>query len=275
MLFLQHTPLAALKSLVVDMFLMHFDLPERQSPILCPFPPTPLQFLAFYLDDQVTTKKHGNEEFKTRGRCVVVGPQATRMSLLVRRSHKAFVITFRPGGLYRLLGIPLHELYDDGFEGRELMGPEIESLTNQILEAGSFHSMTQIAETFLLKKLLSMKPILPLDSALQQLITANGMLAIDHIASLSCLSIRQFERKCKERLGYSPKFLARLARFSKAYRLREQQPSLSWTSIAHETGYYDQMHFIRDFKQFAGITPTGLDREMDFHSLRMQANIKI
>ncbi len=74
------------------------------------------------------------------------------MNLLVRRSHKAFVITFRPGGLYRLLGIPLHELYDDGFEGRELMGPEIESLTNQILEADTFLNMSQIAEAFLLKK---------------------------------------------------------------------------------------------------------------------------
>lgn len=275
MLLLHHNLHPALQSLVVDMFLQHLQLPEGQNPILCPFPPTPLQFLVFYLDDLVTTKKHGDGESKTRGRCIVVGPQATRMNLLVRRSHKAFVITFRPGGLYRLLSIPLHELYDDGFEGRELMGPEIESLTNQILEADTFLNMTQIAEAFLLKKQASIKPLLPLDAALQQLIDVNGMLAIDDVAALSCLSMRQFERKCKERLGYSPKFMARLARFSNAYRLREQQPSWSWTSIAHESGYYDQMHFIRDFKQFAGITPTGLDRETAFHSIRLQANVKI
>lgn len=66
-----------------------------------------------------------------------------------------------------------------------------------------------------------------------------GNLSIENAASLACLSLRQYERRTKEVMGYSPKVFARLIRFSKAYRLKEQQPHLSWTSIAHTSGYFD------------------------------------
>lgn len=275
MLLLQHTPHPALQSFVVDMYLMHVQLPDGQNPVFCPFPPTPLQFLVFYLDDKVTTQKHGEDQLCTRGRCIIIGPQATRMNLLIGKSHRCFVITFQPGGLYRLLGIPMKELYDDGFEGRELTGPDIESLTNQLLHMQTFVEMITAAESYLLKKKSTLKSILPFDAAIRSLLNTDGALSIEKTASMSCLSLRQFERKCNERIGYSPKFFARLARFSKAYRLREMKQELSWTSIAHHAGYYDQMHFIRDFKQFAGITPTGLDTEILSTPFRMQADLRV
>jgi AraC-like DNA-binding protein len=274
LLFLQHKPQPALQSLVDYFFLMHIQLEADKPPVVCPFPPTPLQFIVFYLDDLVATKKEGDNGFHTRARCMVVGPQVTKMNLQVRQSHRCFVIAFQPGGLYRLLGIPMKELYDEGFEGRELVGSTIESITQQLLDAVSFAEMIRIAEQFLLTKLSSLKSILPFDEAMQVLVKNSGLSSIDHIASTSCLSLRQFERKCHERIGYSPKFFARLARFSKAYRLRENQPALSWTSIAHESGYYDQMHFIRDFKQFAGITPSLMDEQIAANPFPMQALLK-
>jgi AraC-like DNA-binding protein len=197
------------------------------------------------------------------------------VNLLVSKSHKCFVIGFHPGGLYRLLGISMKELYDDGFDGREVAGPELEYLTQQLQEASSFAEMVGNAERYLLKKLTSVKDMLPFDEAMQVLAKNNGAISIEQIASLSCLSLRQFERKCLERIGYSPKFFARLARFSKAYRLRESRPGLSWTAIAHESGYFDQMHFIRDFKQFAGITPTGMAEQIAANPFPMQAPLNL
>jgi AraC-like DNA-binding protein len=275
LLLFHHIPHPSLQSLVDHFFLMHIQLEAGQPPVTCPFPPTPLQFMVFYLDDPATTRKEGEEDYKTRARCIVVGPQATRMNLLVRRSHRCFVVAFKPGGLYRLLGIPMKELYDDGFEGREVIGAEMERLTEQLQEASSFSQMAVYAEQFLQAKHSTIKSGLPLDAALQLLAKNNGLLSIDHIASLSCLSLRQFERACLQRIGYSPKFFARLARFSKAYRLRESAPNLSWTSIAYEAGYYDQMHFIRDFKQFAGLTPSGMAEQMIANPFPMQAILKI
>jgi len=275
LLFLQHTPHAALQSFIDYFFLMHITVDEGQEPVVCPFPPTPLQFIVFYLDDPVITKKEGEDHFKTRARCMVVGPQATRMNLMVRKSHRCFVMAFHPGGLYRLLGIPMKELYDDGFEGREVAGAEMANLTEQLQETASFIQMVGIAESFLLKKHSAIKTALPFDDAMRVLVKNNGAVAVEQIASLSCLSLRQFERKCHERIGYSPKFFARLARFSTAYRLRENNPQLSWTSIAHQSGYYDQMHFIRDFKQFAGVTPNVMKEQIVSNPFPMQAPLKL
>jgi AraC-like DNA-binding protein len=70
--------------------------------------------------------------------------------------------------------------------------------------------------------------------------------------------MRQCERKSYERLGLSPKVYSRMIRFSHAYKYKESSPHTSWTEIAHRCGYFDQMHFIRDFKAFAGFTPSML-----------------
>ena len=273
-LFLQQRPHFALQSWIDYYFMMHIDHDRHAAPILSPFPPTPLQFIVFYLDDEALTQKEGEAATKKRARCIVVGPQATRMNLLIRGSHRCFVIAFRPGGLYRMLHIPMKELYDDGFEGRDVIGGAMSSLTEALQEAGSFDQMVVTAEKFLLQKNNIIEST-PFDSAMQVLLQYNGLISIDRIASLSCLSVRQFERKCIERIGLSPKFYARLARFSKAYRLRESRPGMSWTAVAHESGYYDQMHFIRDFRQFAGLTPSVMGQFMKANPFPMQAPLQL
>jgi transcriptional regulator GlxA family with amidase domain len=95
------------------------------------------------------------------------------------------------------------------------------------------------------------------------------------VASLACLSIRQFERVSKKRIGVPPKFFARLIRFSKAYRMRENFPQMSWTSIAYNCGYFDQMHFIRDFKQFASVAPGIIEKDLQKAPVRLQAELRI
>jgi len=58
------------------------------------------------------------------------------------------------------------------------------------------------------------------------------------------------------RIGTTPSMFIRQARFTKAFRLKRCHPQLSWTSIAYECGYFDQMHLIHDFKLFTASTPT-------------------
>ena len=132
-----------------------------------------------------------------------------------------------------------------------------------------------IVERFLLLKIKKLKQALPFDKAMLELLRLNGNVSIEKIASLACLSLRQFERVSKERIGLPPKLFARLIRFSKAYRMRENFPLLSWTQIAYECGYFDQMHFIRDFKQFAGVAPGILEKELENTPVRLQADLRL
>ena len=67
--------------------------------------------------------------------------------------------------------------------------------------------------------------------------------------------MRQFERRFTQQVGMRPKLFARIARFEAALENKARFGSKSWTEVAHEYGYYDQMHMIHDFAEFTGGTP--------------------
>jgi len=81
---------------------------------------------------------------------------------------------------------------------------------------------------------------------------------IDSIASAANLSARQFRRRCVELTGISPRHLARILRFRKACTLAHKSLHPDWAGIAIDTGYFDQAHLIRDFREFAGQTPVSV-----------------
>ncbi|MFL5788671.1 MAG: helix-turn-helix domain-containing protein [Flavisolibacter sp.] len=84
----------------------------------------------------------------------------------------------------------------------------------------------------------------------------------DQLASHACLSVRQFERVFQQRIGLAPKHFSRMVRFWQAWKMKERQPGLSWIRIAHECEYFDQMHLIRDFHEFAGVNPSSIEQEL-------------
>ncbi|KAA0989784.1 helix-turn-helix domain-containing protein [Dyadobacter aurulentus] len=91
-------------------------------------------------------------------------------------------------------------------------------------------------------------------SMISQIIQSNGLTSVTELAERNALSTRQFERKFKAFSGFSPKLFSRIIRFHAAMNsYGDQQKSL--TEIAYEAGYYDQSHFIHDFKTFSGEHP--------------------
>lgn len=270
-----YTPHPLLQEFIQCIMVVHAEVNAADGPVICPYPPTPQNSLFFYIDDRIKMQIDGQEEFTWQPRSVIVGPQLTSVRLDINKSHKAVRVGFHPGGLHRLLGFSLSEMIDMSFDAEDIFGPEMKQLNNELQEAVSFDNINEEIQQFLLKKIKTLKPALPIDMAMLELVRMNGNTSIEKIASLSCLSLRQFERKCKDRIGLPPKLFARLIRFSKAYRLRESFSNLSWTSIAYECGYFDQMHFIRDFKEFAGVAPGIIEKELDKTPVRMQAALRL
>ena len=268
-----YIPHPAIQEFVSSITTVDEFLPGDVPHVVTPYPPTPLQSIMFYGNDLIKAQKEGWDHFALQPPIVVVGPQYTRVNLLVSKRLKAVRVDFHPGGLYRLLGIPMTHLFDGGVNALEVLGNEMNSINQQLLDAPDIEKRKNAVENFLLEKRSSLKTILPFDFAIRELIQHDGNILIEKIASLACLSLRQFERKCAERIGMPPKTFARIARFSKAYRLREARPDLTWTAIAHEAGYFDQMHFIRDFKEFAGVTPSIIEEALSETPFRMQADL--
>jgi transcriptional regulator GlxA family with amidase domain len=81
------------------------------------------------------------------------------------------------------------------------------------------------------------------------------MITVAEITAIAGVGERHLERLFKQYIGLSPKFFTRIIRFSTIFQLIEQQDP-SWAGLAYETGYFDQSHFIRNFKAFTGEDPS-------------------
>jgi len=232
---------------------------SKPAPIF-PFPPFPEQSLFFYPGDRISMNRPHEKRETEVPPAIVGGPTSDRINLRFGYRHHVIKVSFQPGGLYRLLGIPMHSLLGkDGMDARDIWGNQINLILEQLSETASFNRMKLIIEQFLFSKSIYLKPLLPIDSVMPNIVKGGGLIPIDHLASASCLSNRQFERVFKNRIGLSPKFFSRLVRFSRAWLIKENQPDISWLQLAYKCGYHDQMHFIRDFREFTGENPTEIE----------------
>ena len=83
--------------------------------------------------------------------------------------------------------------------------------------------------------------------------------SVTELASVTCLSKKQFERLFNELVGANPKEYARIVRFQKSLNLLQHcSEDTNLSQLAYQCGYADQSHFIREFKQFSGYTPLSL-----------------
>jgi len=236
-----------------------------------PFPPTPQHAIHFYPRDPVTAHDRKNR-IQKQPASIIVGPQVSQVNIAMGMHHVIVSVAFMPGGMHRLLKMPMQELYDESFDATLLLGREIAEVNEQLQEAQTGLEMKTVVERFFMYK-LDHSSLLPWEHALKSQLQCN--VSIESAASLACLSLRQYERRTKEIMGYSPKVFSRLIRFSNAYRLKERQPHLNWTYIAHTCGYFDQMHLIRDFKEFTGTLPGALAKQINNAPALLQDHLRI
>lgn len=267
-----YTPHPALRDYISHIMVVEVKF-DSAALKFSPFPPTPQHAINFYPRDAVTAHDSKNYTQKLPD-SVIIGPQVTRVNIAMGVHRIIVSVAFMPGGMHRLLKIPMHELYDEPFDATLLLGREIADVNEQLKEANTALEMKNVVERYFMRK-LTYTPLLPWEHAMKAQLQINGGLSIESAASLSCLSLRQYERRAKEVMGYSPKLFSRLIRFSKAYRLKESHSGTSWTNIAHACGYFDQMHLIKDFKQFAGALPGAIGKEINNAPTLLQEHMRI
>ncbi len=169
---------------------------------------------------------------------------------------------FRPGGTIPFFQIAAHELRDTEIPLCALWGRSgAELLREQLLEAPDPCSKLDILESALTQK-CSPVGLLPVISfALAEFALHSHDVKIAEVIDRTGLSQKRFIEKFKSAVGVSPKRYCRILRFQQALAHAEGGHRLDWTRIAMECGYFDQAHFIHDFRSFAGVTPTGYQAE--------------
>jgi AraC-like DNA-binding protein len=268
---LQHyRPMPELRLFISRIMLVHYQLDTNKPRPVNPFPPQPEHCLFFYPYDKISSFNHATQLPGVMPRSMLIGPQLSRVDLTLGYNQLTIMVSFQPGGMHRLLNIPMKEMIDQPFDASLLLGSDIDIVTQRLGETVNYHLMIDIIQSYLLGRLKMLKRILPVEQVLMQSLQNGNLGNIDRLAKQACVSTRQLERQFLERIGIPPKLFARLVRFSKAWYMRESNEDISWISIAHSCGYADQMHMIRDFKAFAGVTPTILQTDLEKSPLRLQ-----
>ena len=117
-------------------------------------------------------------------------------------------------------------------------------------------NVLRIIETFLRNKLKSPEVTDRIaKQSVEMLLQLNGQLSVDDLAAHLKINRRQLERKFLSTIGLSPKQLAKVIRLQATLKMLEKKQFTSLTSLAYENGYFDQAHFIKDFKEFTGMSP--------------------
>lgn len=128
---------------------------------------------------------------------------------------------------------------------------------------GNYEKAALTLQDFLIQKALSRSYDAKLvRTAAKLLYHTKGQCRVEELADYCHASVRQLERGFQRIVGVSPKFFARTLRFERAQRRLMMEPELDLTTLAYDCGYFDQAHFIKDFKAFTGKTPSEYASEM-------------
>jgi len=169
-----------------------------------------------------------------------------------------FSIVFQPQGLMRFFKFPLHEICNQNVPLRYLSGQAGRDLEEKMGEATTFHQRVEIVERYLwelLKKNFADFEFRRINHIAELIKRTHGNISIPQMAAAACLSRKQFERAFSKHIGISPKQYLKIIRFQFAIFQKQQNAKWNMTQLSYESGYFDQSHFINDFKLLSGLTP--------------------
>ncbi|WP_439346034.1 helix-turn-helix domain-containing protein [Vacuolonema iberomarrocanum] len=169
----------------------------------------------------------------------------------------SFAIRFYPNGLANFVPTPIRKLTNTETSLALVFGEEASGrLAQRIAQTVDTKARIKIIENFLLDRLKDNRTI---DAVVQKtidtLFETKGSTAIKDIFKNDFSRKRQLERYFVQNIGISPKQLGKVIRLQAALNMMLNRQSETLTDITYKSEYYDQSHFVKDFKRFTGTTP--------------------
>ena len=188
---------------------------------------------------------------------LVVGPHSEHWALDTSRATTVIGVHFRPGGAFPFFGVPAGELHNARVSLDALWGADAALLVEQVLVGSSPAGKFDVLERLLLSAARTLTKHPAVNFALRELSAPllHGS-SISKVAVAIGISQRRFLERFRREVGMSPKLYARVQRFQAVVETVHTLRDVNWTEIAATCGYFDQAHFIHDFRAFSGFTPT-------------------
>ena len=165
-------------------------------------------------------------------------------------------INFTILGARMFFGRPLNEMTNLAVPLADLLGPAAGTLCDRLRDAASWDDRFAIADREIAGRLARTEaPAAAVTWAWSQLRASAGRRPIRSLVDEIGWSQKHFISRFRDELGLAPKTLGRVLRFARAVEVLKGGRAVRFADLAAECGYYDQPHFTRDVRQFAGVSP--------------------
>jgi AraC-like DNA-binding protein len=221
-------------------------LPNGDTEILIDFHDTPQ-----YVYDNQTLK-----EIQACNHVWTSGLRTEPITIPSGNGAAMMVISFKKGMAAPFFPFPMDEIRDSVVDADLVWGSDFGDLRERLLAEKDVDRRFVMVEEFLLGKFRSVLNLNPCVSfAVTEMIERPDALSIRRMNQQIGYSQKHFTDMFRKQIGVTPKAYLKIMRFQKAVRTIDAAVDIDWGAIAGECGFYDQAHFIHDFKHFSGFTP--------------------
>ncbi len=252
MRFLEILPCPTLRPYVRLYWLLELDDPVAFGPPERVSPDALLELVFHYRTPMAC--RYDGERFERQPRSVAVSQ--TRRFLEFRPEGRSGLVSvrFQPWGACQFMDLPLSEIADRQTPLEALWGRAARELEESLAEASGDRDRISLVERFLLDQLHRHRKT-DVEPLVRAIWDRRGQVAVPEFCRDLGIGERRLQRTFSAALGTTPKRFARLSRFLNACSLLRGRDSLDLTEAGLICGYYDQSHFISEFKEFSGMTP--------------------
>lgn len=209
--------------------------------------------MAFRLSGRISHRE--GDGHNNLPRSVITGLRNSSRQIRYAKQSTVLLVVFREGGARAFVKEPVHELFGLHLPAEYLISrSKLDETEEQLTEALHDRQRVAVVEQFLLSQLNEPEPDRLIRHSIQKIKSVNGIIKIRDLITDLPLSRDPFEKRFRKIAGTSPKQFSGIVRLRHLIETHSQEKTL--TETAYSAGYYDQAHFIKDFKSFTGQTPT-------------------
>jgi len=186
----------------------------------------------------------------------IYGVHTGRFIRVLEGRGQVFGVKFRAGGFFPFYGAPVSELRNRSLDPRRIFGDDAVGFESDVLGAANIDAMVAAAERLLLAHMPAVDAnVARAGDLVAGIAEDHNLTSVDAMVQHCGLTKRALQRLFNQYVGVSPKWVINRYRLHEAIAQVQAGASISWTDLALALGYFDQAHFIRDFRKLVGRSP--------------------
>lgn len=255
----KYSPETELKPFVECYFLFEG---EAREPLRIQSPPSGFPAMVFNFGDPHWAFQNNDQQLCVP-KAFACGQFTSNYQLVLQGKISMAGIVFKPSAFYNFFAPRMSELVNNRVPLELLMGKDVaEDLWNKLKDQLCHESRPRILHEFLSCHLAVAKARLSIiDEAVEYIDWHSGRISIEEVAAELRISSRYLEKKFLEKVGVSPKFYARVKRFSVLSNKIAHSEKIDWQDVVFESGFHDQSHLAKEFLEFNKISPSDYHRQ--------------